>query len=199
MGFTVTMDERECPPSLNERPWYKYLYNSSHDTMSHDDPETGTCPYKEKSDKLQLFFSRPLFLSLTIGVPFCIFKLLFGITLIRVGSGMSVPVSAFGYAVTIWALTDLMMNLGRELFDLLNRPAPFEYCTIAQAGRFFHMPMVFLAVDTLLTFTIICTMLWSGWIATLTTPESYLWYAATTLNLISLSLVVLYNEIRTLH
>jgi len=41
-------------------------------------------------------------------------------------------------------------------------------------------------------------MLWSGWIATLTIPESYLWYAATTLNLISLSLVILYNEIRTL-
>ena len=59
------------------------------------------------------------------------------------------------------------------------------------------MPMVFLAIDTLLTFIIICTMLWSGWIATLTTFESYLWYAATTLNLISLSLVVLYNEIRS--
>jgi len=58
--------------------------------------------------------------------------------------------------------------------------------------------MVFLAIDTLLTFTIICVMLWSGWIATLTTFESYLWYGATTLNLISLSLVALYNEIRSI-
>jgi len=166
--------------------------------MPRDDPETGTCPYKEKSDKLQQFFSRPLFLSLTIGVPFCIFKLLFGITLIRIGSGMSAPVSVIGWGVTGWALADLIMNLGRELFDLVNRPAPFEYCTIAQVGRLFSMPMVFLAIDTLLTFTIICIMLWSGWIATLTTFESYLWYAATTLNLISLSLVVLYNEMRTI-
>jgi hypothetical protein len=165
--------------------------------MSQNDPDTGTCSYRQKSDIIQQFFSRPLFLSLTIGVPFCIFKLLFGITLIRIGSDMSVPVSVCGGVVTIWALADLIMNLGRELFDILNHPAPFEYCTIAQIGRFFHMPMVFLAIDTLLTFIIICTMLWSGWIATLTTFESYLWYAATTLNLISLSLVVLYNEIRS--
>jgi hypothetical protein len=166
--------------------------------MPPEDLKTGTCLYRQESDMLQRFFTRPLYLSLTIGIPFCIFKLLFGITIIRINSGVSVPVSAFGYVVTLWALTDLMMNLGRELFDILNRPAPFEYCTIAQAGRFFHMPMVFLAIDTLLTFMIICTMLWSGWIASLSTPERYLWYAATTLNLISLSLVVLYNEIRTL-
>jgi len=166
--------------------------------MPQNDLKTETGSYRQKSDIIQQFFSRPLFLSLTIGVPFCIFKLLFGITLIRIGSDMPLPVSVYGWVVALWALADLVMNLGRELFDIMNRPAPFEYCTIAQAGRFFSMPMVFLAIDTLLTFIIICTMLWSGWIATLTTPESYLWYAATTLNLISLSLVVLYNEIRAL-
>jgi hypothetical protein len=160
--------------------------------------KSGTSAYREKSDFLQRLFTRPLFLSMTIGIPFCIFKLLFGITLVRIGSDTIVLVSACGWAVILWALADLIMNLGRELFDILNRPAPFDYCTIAQLGRFFHMPMVFLAIDTLLTFIIICIMLWSGWIATLTIPEKYLWYAATTLNLISLSLVVLYNEIRTL-
>ena len=61
-----------------------------------EDLKTGTCLYRQKSDILQRFFTRPLFLSLTIGIPFCIFKLLFGITLIRVGSGMSAPVSVFG-------------------------------------------------------------------------------------------------------
>ena len=39
-------------------------------------------------------------------------------------------------------------------------------------------------------------MLWTGWIATLNPLEAMLWYAATTMNLISLSLVSLYNEIR---
>ena len=166
--------------------------------MSINELQSGTCIYRQKSDFLQRLFTRPLFLSLTIGIPFCIFKLLFGITLVRVGSHVSALVSICGGVVIIWAFADLIMNLGREVYDLANRPAPFEYCTIAQAGRFFHMPMIFLAIDTLITFTIICIMLWSGWIATLTKPESYLWYAATTLNLISLSLVVLYNEIRTL-
>jgi hypothetical protein len=166
--------------------------------MSSTDLKTGTCSYRQESDILQRFFSRPLFLSLTIGIPFCIFKLLFGITLVRAGSVMAVPISVCGWVVAGWALADLAMNIGREIYDILNRPAPFEYCTIAQIGRFFHMPMVFLAIDTLLTFIIICTMLWSGWIATLTKSESYLWYVATTLNLISLSLVILYNEIRTL-
>jgi hypothetical protein len=148
---------------------------------------------------LQRFFNRPLFLSLTIGIPFCIFKLLFGISAVRFGSGTSVFLSACGWLIIGWAMVDLIMNFGREIYDLMSRPAPFEYCTIAQIGRFFQMPLVFLAFDTLLTFTIISTMLWSGWIALLNSTEIHLWYAATTLNLISLSLVVLYNEIRGSH
>jgi hypothetical protein len=58
------------------------------------------------------------------------------------------------------------------------------------------MPLVFLALDTMLSFVIICLMLWSGWIALLSPLGSYFWYAATTLNLISLSVVMLYNEVR---
>jgi hypothetical protein len=98
--------------------------------------------------------------------------------------------------VTVWAVADLLMNAGRSALDLLHRPAPFEYCTIAQLGRMFGRPLIFLAIDTLLTFTIICAMLWTGWIATLSTAGAFLWYTATTMNLISLSVVSLYNEIR---
>ena len=152
--------------------------------------------YERESDRIQRFFGRPFFLSLTIGIPFCIFKLLFGITGVRVGSFQEFlnPLTFFGWMVTLWAGTDLVMNLGRAILDLIHKPAPFEYCSIAQIGRFFDMPMLFLAIDTFTSFAIICLMLWSGWITTLTTPELYLWYAATTLNLISLSLVSLYNE-----
>lgn len=146
---------------------------------------------------LREFFQRPLFLSLTIGIPFCIFKLLFGITAVRVAASTHHGfLEAFGWSVILWAGTDIVMNAGRALFDLLKKAAPFEYCTIAQIGSFFRMPLVFLAVDTLLSFVIICTMLWSGWITHLTLWEAYLWYAATTLNLISLSFVLLYNEVR---
>jgi hypothetical protein len=67
---------------------------------------------------------------------------------------------------------------------------------LTQAGRYFSRPMVFLALDTLLSFSIVCLMLWSGWIATLSPAETLFWYAGTTLNLVSLSVVTLYNEIR---
>lgn len=143
---------------------------------------------------LQDIFSRPFFLSATIGIPFCIFKLLFGVTAVRVAPGTALDL--FGWAVILWAGADLVMNTGRAIFDIIGMEAPFEYCTIAQFGRLFKRPMVFLAFDTLLTFCIISAMLWSGWITILTRLESVLWYAATTLNLISLSLVILYNEIR---
>jgi hypothetical protein len=98
--------------------------------------------------------------------------------------------------VIAWAALDLCMNAGRAALDLVSTKAPFEYCTIAQLGRIVRMPMVFLALDTLLSFSIICFMLWSGWITTLTPAELYLWYGAATLHLISLSVVSLCNEIR---
>jgi hypothetical protein len=101
-----------------------------------------------------------------------------------------------GRIVLVWATADLMMNIGRSLFDLAHRNARFEYCTIAQLGRIFNKPLLFLALDTLITFSIICSMLWLGWITKLDRPEIVLWYLATTMNLISLSLVGLYNEMR---
>ena len=151
---------------------------------------------KEEMDALQRFFVRPVFQSCTIGIPFCIFKILFGLSAWRIGMSTGGYLALFGMVVTIWAFADLLMNSGRSLLDLLHRPALFEFCTIAQLGRIFERPLIFLAFDTLLTFAIICAMLWTGWIATLSSVEAILWYAATTMNLISLSLVSLYNEIR---
>jgi hypothetical protein len=141
-------------------------------------------------------FQSPTFQALTIGVPFCIFKLLFGIQLIRAGAGQSSILIAIGWLVIAWAFVDLIMNLSRVFFDLSGRDSPMEYCTIAQAGRFFGRPRLFLAIDTFLSFSIICIALWSGWIKYLSTVESYLWYVATTLNLISISLVNIWLELK---
>ena len=165
--------------------------------MPPDTLDTTKNEYKIESDAIQKVFRRPFFLSLTIGIPFCIFKLLFGLTAIRTGAAENLFLSIFGWLVVSWATADLLMNIGRSILDLLHRRAPFEYCTIAQTGRYFHRPVLFLAVDTLLAFCIVCAMLWSGWITRLTLSESYLWYSATTMNLVSLSLVGIYNEIRT--
>jgi hypothetical protein len=149
---------------------------------------------ERESDRIQKFFIRPFFLSFSIGIPFCIYKLLFGMTAVRIGSATSPSLLLFGWLVIAWAGMDLLMNTGRALFDLIGVPARWECCTIAQAGRVVGQPMVFLAIDTVLTFSIICAMLWSGWITSLTPVEMFFWFAATTANLISLSLVSLYNE-----
>lgn len=143
------------------------------------------------------FFQTPSFQALTIGVPFCIFKLLFGVLCMRVGSGMEFgPLVYFGWLVVVWACADLFMNLGRVAFHLAGRPSPIEYCTIAQAGRMLKRPRLFLAVDTFISFSIICFVLWSGWIGLLSQTEFYLWYAATTLNLISIAVVNVWLEFR---
>jgi len=151
-------------------------------------------PIQRESDRIRSFFTRPFFLSLTIGIPFCTYKFLFGTAAILAGGTGSLS-AVFGWIVIAWAAIDLLMNAGRAALDLAGRNAPFEYCILAQAGRFFRMPLVFLAVDTVLSFSIICFLLWSGWIGLLSPAESYLWYGATTINLLSLSIVSLYNEI----
>jgi len=165
--------------------------------MSSKTSENDTSSGKKDGDGIGRFFLRPFFLSFTIGIPFCVFKLLFGITAIRVATPEDLFLTISGGMIIIWALTDLMMNAGRSVLDILHRQAPFEFCIIAQFGLIFHKPKVFLAIDTFLTFGIICSMLWLGWITKLTLFETYLWYAATTMNLISLSLVSVHHEIRT--
>lgn len=155
-------------------------------------PDTGI--QTAETDPVRRLFARPFFLSLTIGIPFCIFKLLFGMMAIRENPGSLSFTGMFGWLIIIWALADLLMNAGRSILDLIHKPAMFEFCTIAQLGRIMGKPTVFLAIDTLIAFSLICAMLWTGWITQLTPVEAGLWYAATTMNLISLSLVSLYNE-----
>lgn len=143
------------------------------------------------------FFTRPVFLSLTIGVPFCLFKILFGIQFIRAAEIHSQPYFIYaGWVLMIWAGADLLMNLTRAGFDIIGSGAKIEFCTLAQIGRYLNASTLFLAIDTLITFSIICLALWSGWIVYLNKNEAILWYSATTLNLISLSLVSLWTEIK---
>jgi len=143
------------------------------------------------------FFTTPAFQALSIGVPFSAFKLLFGLLAWRAGAEQaSLHYSLFGGLIVAWALIDLIMNLARALFHLAGRPSPIEYCIIAQAGRLIKRPGLFLAIDTFLSFSIICIVLWSGWISRLSAEESYLWIGATTLNLISVSFVNIWMELR---
>jgi cation transport ATPase len=151
---------------------------------------------RQRMEKIgDIIFLSPTFQALTIGVPFCMFKLIFGLLALRAGAS-SVILSVFAWLVIAWALTDLIMNLARVYFHLSGRKTLIEYCTIAQAGRLVGKPGLFLAIDTLISFSIICIVLWSGWITLLTRQELYVWYAATTLNLISVSVVNIWIELR---
>jgi hypothetical protein len=162
--------------------------------MSQEPDTTNPSEIRQPYDRLQSYFIRPAFLSLTIGVPFCIYKALFGLAAIRVGTPLNFPLVIFGWIVVAWAGIDLIMNTDRAVFDIIHEPDRLECCTLALIGKMMKRPMLFLAIDTLLSFIIICFMLWSGWITRLTVTESYLWYAGTTLNLVSISLVSIYNE-----
>ena len=73
-------------------------------------------------DTLQKIFRRPFFLSFTIGIPFCIFKLLFGITAIRIGAPNNLFLDIFGWIVVFWALGDLLINISRGILDLCTAP-----------------------------------------------------------------------------
>lgn len=151
---------------------------------------------RQRMEKIEVgFFLSPTFQALTIGIPFCVFKMLFGLLALRAGAA-SDPLRFFAWLVIAWALADLTMNVARILFHLSGRDAPIEYCTIAEAGRLVNRPRLFLAIDTLISFSIICFVLWTGWIALLDRQESYLWYAATTLNLIGVSIVNICIELR---
>ena len=143
------------------------------------------------------FFTTPAFQALTIGLPFSAFKMLFGLLCWRAGwAQASSPLYVLGVMIMAWAAIDLFMNLARVFFQLAGRASPIEYCIIAQAGRFIRRPRLFLAIDTLASFSIICIVLWSGWIVFLSPLEARIWIAATTLNLISVAFVNIWMELR---
>ena len=95
--------------------------------MSNDACEIQKPPGEREADAIQQFFRRPFFLSLTIGIPFCGFKLLFGLNAVREGADTGHYLTVFGIIIVVWAIADLFMNISRSLLDLLHRPAPFEY------------------------------------------------------------------------
>lgn len=136
------------------------------------------------------FFHTSVFLSATIGIPFCIFKALFGYLALH-----HVHV-VLGWTLIFWALLDLLMNLARAGMELARvSDPPIEFCSLAQIGRLVGRPRLWLTIDTFLSFSIICTALWSGWIASLPPWGSILWYLATTVNLMSLAVMNVWTEI----
>jgi len=155
-------------------------------------------PLKGDTGKAELnVFQTSIFLALIIGIPFCTFKYLFGALAVRHGMGYHhALVTYFGWLIIVWASIDLLMNLVRIYLNLRQRKSSIEFCLIAQLGHLVKRPSLFLTIDTFLSFSIICFVLWSGWIKDLRPYESYLWYAATTINLMGLAVVNIWTAFR---
>jgi hypothetical protein len=124
-----------------------------------------------------------LFLALTIGFPFCIFKVLCG--RVAFDSGHSI----IGGLLCLWGAVDFLFNLVRLIQGFMGVKRKIQFCLLAVIGGIFNHAPLFLAIDTLLAFSIICLVLWTGWIQKLTSLELKFWLAATTINLLSVGVV----------
>ena len=153
---------------------------------------------KDSTGKTELnLFHTSIFLAIIIGIPFCTFKYLFGALAVRHGMEYHhALITFFGWLIIGWASIDIFMNLVRIYLNFRHRESSIEFCLIAQLGRLVGRPSLFLTIDTFLSFAIICFVLWSGWIKDLRPHETYMWYAATTINLMGLALVTIWTEFR---
>jgi len=131
-----------------------------------------------------------IFLAFTVGLPFACFKVLCGVLALRNGY-VAVAVPFFAVAAL-----DAGLNAARIVQALLRMKPRTEFCFLAQVGRLVGGAEVLLALDTLLSFGIICWVLWSGWIAQLSDPESIAWLTATTVNLLSVALMQIWIEVK---
>lgn len=104
--------------------------------------------------------------------------------------------NVIGAVILVWSVIDLGMNIIRVTVETAGvSDVPIEFCTLAQIGRLFNRASLLLTFDTFLSFFIICFVLWSGWITQLPEWGSYLWYAATTVNLMGLAIMNLWLEL----
>ncbi|MGV8120091.1 MAG: hypothetical protein AB2L14_10070 [Candidatus Xenobiia bacterium LiM19] len=145
---------------------------------------------REESGKR--FQNASLFAIITIGIPFCIYKFLFGILVIRNHQ----PI--LGWLIIIFTLSDIGINLFRFFHILAGRRPPLAPCTLAQIGRIFNLESLFTAVDKVLAFSIICFILWSKWVALFSPLERTIWLAGATINFVSLSVIAIWTEIQKL-
>lgn len=124
-----------------------------------------------------------IFLALTIGFPFCIFKVLCG--RIAFDSGHTI----IGIILSFWGFIDFILNLIRVVQGFAGAKKKSPFCLLAVIGSIFNHAPLLLAVDTFLAFAIICFVLWTGWIGKLTGLELKFWLTATTINLLSVGIV----------
>ena len=90
-------------------------------TMTPADPCISARPAPE--DRILQFFQSPFFLSVTIGIPFCTYKFIFGSLSIRNNTRGESPFFFLGWLIITWAALDLAMNVARAVLIFSDGPA----------------------------------------------------------------------------
>lgn len=136
-------------------------------------------------------FVTTAFINLTVGLPFAMFKSLLGVSLYR--EYPKTIISILGVIILVWGSIDFVMNVTSLMFSQIKKRfiAP---CILALIGKAFGTRTLFLAINTLCSFSCICIMLWTGLIGKLSSVESIIWNIATTINLISMATIIIWNE-----
>ncbi|HEY3359782.1 MAG TPA: hypothetical protein VGQ83_41415 [Polyangia bacterium] len=123
---------------------------------------------------------RRLWAALLTGVPFGVFK---------IGGGLAALVDVHqvaGVAFIVWGALDVALNLAAIAW-----PGAVSYCALSNAGRRLDRraarpgrEQLLLALDTLLSFGIVASMIWTGRIATLPRPMVSVWESAVIANVL---------------
>jgi len=125
--------------------------------------------------------TRRLWAVVLTGVPFGIFK---------VGGGLAAAEdlhAGIGLAFVAWGALDILLNLLSLVFK-----EQLAHCLLSNLGRRLDrargttsLEPLLLAIDTLLTFAIVSSMIWLGRIATLPQPLVRIWELAVITNILS--------------
>ncbi|MEZ4365204.1 MAG: hypothetical protein R2939_02815 [Kofleriaceae bacterium] len=120
---------------------------------------------------------------LTVGLPFCAFKLLTG--LIALSSSVAAPV---GYVLLGWGAVDLVLNLVNLGALLLRHRRVGAVCltelALRRLGRATAHADLGLAVDVFLAFGLVALVVGLGWLRRLGAEAVIVWNLAVVLNVL---------------
>lgn len=131
----------------------------------------------------------------TVGLPFCAFKLLTGLVL------REIPlVGALGWALLALGAIDLILNGVGFVSLAVRRRRAFGVCTtdllVRAMGRGQRRPDVGLALDVLLSFVLVAVMIGFGWLARLPAPLLGVWNVAVIFNVLGAGVGRLWSALR---
>ena len=136
------------------------------------------------------------------GLPFAVFKGLYGFTLMEMGMEMGASAAdgepswlhLAGRVVLWWAVADAVLNLLALVF-----PQRVSYCVLSMIGRGIgaRAENLGLAVDTLLSFLVVSIMIGAGYIAGLPTSLGWAWNLAVIANVMAVGVERVWLALRT--